>query len=488
MKRLALLLVLGLATRAGSAALSVDVAPAWEGRWRAGATTELTVRLLSDEGGRAMISLPAHHPPIRATRELRPGEPAYLYLPVRLAGQTLVVEGRLGDGEPVRVDVQFETMNDRPVIAVLSKPVPGTTSSHPVSAFYPSASALPRSADAYEVTDVLVLERTAIETFDAQQLAALRGHVAGCGRVVLVAVEPALARSLSQVAGCSGHQLAQVRSPQELEASIAALESATPPALPGEAALRALSVEMPSADRPELPLAAFCLFYFVSVLIVARTARHPARLLALPSAAAALAVAVWSGGTPERRVVSWAEMEDGSAVARFTALLSIDGRGLTEAVSALPPEVGMPLPGRQAAGLKFHYDGRAPGALTLTHPTRLLSRHLALLKGSTSVRSNLRLAHADSMPSVTNAGTEPTPAGWLAWAGGRYRVPPLMPGARWQPQGEPEDWNVESALERLLRERSQSGTAVLLVPFQPEPFVDLAAQAEHAGWLLIRAG
>lgn len=490
MKRLALLVLLGLAARAGWASLTVEIIPAWEGRWRAGATTELSIRLLSDTGGTAVVSLPGHHPPIRATRALKPGEPTYQRLPVRPGGQTLMTETRLGDGEPVRVEVRFELLTDRPVLARLSRPGAGGVSAsaaHPAGGFFPSAAALPRTAEAYEVIDVLVLERSAIEALDALQLAALRAHVAGCGRVVLLGVAPPAAESLWQTAGCGRRLLARAQSPQELDASIAALMGVTAPALPSDAALRTLWADIPSADRPWLPLAAFCLFYFLSVLIVARLAQHPARLLALPPAAAVLALAVWSGGTPERRLVSWAEMDDGARVARFTALMSVEGRGRTRAVSTVPAGI-LATPLREAAALEFRYDDRAPGALQLVHPTRLLSRHLALFEGSTSVRTGLRLALAGSMPSVANAGTETAPAGWLAWRGGRYRVPALEPGARWQPQGEPEDWNVHSSLERLLRERSQSGSAVLLVPFEPEPFAHLAAETEHAGWLLIRAG
>lgn len=481
------------AARAGAALLSLEVVPAWEGRWHPGATTELAVRLLSDTRGTALLTVPEHNPPIRINGDVQPNEPVYLHLPVRppVAGR-LIVEARVDSGAPSRVEVAFDVPPGQPIIPFLPDAAKGTDTRSSFGMdtngiFRPRASALPRSAEAYEAIDVLALGGAAIAALDSAQLAALHAYLANCGKAVLVAADRHQFSKLSISAGCGGRMFSRVSTAEELDEHIATLIDASASPLPGMAALRALSADTAVSNAAWQPLAAFCLFYFISVLVVARSARRPMALLAIPPIAAAIGFFAWSGSTPERHLVSWTEMDSGSQTARFSALLSIVGRGRAETVTTLPSTLGLPRPLSEQSQLELRYDGFLPGMIQLAHETRLLSRRLVLLEGTTSVQTPLRLTLIGDVPAVVNTGTQPAPAGLVGWQGRRYRLPTLMPGGRWQPQEDTTDWDVGSSIERMLRERSQGEVPALLVPFEPEMASLLTPEVEVRGWLLIRA-
>jgi hypothetical protein len=76
---------------------------------------------------------------------------------------------------------------------------------------------------------------------------------------------------------------------------------------------------------------------------------------------------------------------------------------------------------------------------------------------------DLTLAAVDGVPVVTNAGMRPSGPVVLAWRDTKYRVPALLPTARWQPSTDAEVEWMHTPAEQLFRARAERLVAALLI-------------------------
>jgi hypothetical protein len=200
-----------------------------------------------------------------------------------------------------------------------------------------------------------------------------------------------------------------------------------------------------------------------------------------PLAFAALGLLVWLKATPSSATLVWAEMDSGGTVARFTALLRIEGWG--RAVTALPisARFGPPSPTMTGQPLEV----RQASTAHLTVRSFLLSRREFVLRGSTMMEPPLELSLTASGPQVINTSARASRAGVLFWQGRRYLLPALESGVRWIPPQASSPWSL-STLDHLLRARATGSEGALLLPY-PELAVGLVGTANAFGWLLIKS-
>ncbi|MCB1914444.1 MAG: hypothetical protein KDG52_01805 [Rhodocyclaceae bacterium] len=483
--RLALLLAIPLHCAAAPEPLSLRASLAWGGVARADAPNELRIELLSAVAGQAEIALDDHRPPLHVRVALAPDRGERVVVPVRPDPyRPLAVTVRIGDEPPRRLEIPVRPRADHAVVADVRARGPASAG---IATIHPPLSALPETAAAYATIDALILDGEALDAMGGPRRAALGGHLAACGRVAAVAVDPALAAGLRANAGCAGRFLAIVSAPSELDAALAGLVARQAPSGPSTSALSALGASTPAAqDDPVLPVVAFAFVYLLAAPLLVRRTSSPLALLSIPLGATALAVVAWSGTPPRMSVTSWSEAYSGDRTARTFALMQFEGRGRTDALAPLPGAFGQPTIDADAGALALIYRDDRPGVAYLTAPTRLFSRQRLHLAPSSGSALPLTISLEGPVPTVRNHGSDPSPAALLGWRGRRYSVPPLPPGASWQAAAEAEAWHVDDAAERALRSASVVGPPALLLPFTPASMAELPEQVEHTGWLLIR--
>ena len=222
------------------------------------------------------------------------------------------------------------------------------------------------------------------------------------------------------------------------------------------------------------------------LLLAARFGRRPAMLPAIPIGVAALGALVWSNDLATSRVTSLSEIHTGDRVARFVALLQLQGNGAGVFELLLPAELGTPLASTLAGASTVEYGQEDSPVTRLTVNTQLLSRHEFELAGTTPTAVPLTLLVDERGPEIVNLSAESSPSAILAWKGERYQVPMLAPKARWRPGSEPSAWE-RSPGEQLLRARIRDDNPALLLPFSLSDAGLLNGTADARGWLLMRA-
>jgi len=169
-------------------------------------------------------------------------------------------------------------------------------------------------------------------------------------------------------------------------------------------------------------------------------------------------------------------------------LLNIDGRGNGTDTTTLPAGLGLPTLVSKNPDTELWWDTQRPMAARIVTNNHLLSRHEFLLHGASAVEVALTLTLADDGPLLANTGAVPTTQSLLGWQGNRYVVPSLQPGQRWSPPEQDTPWNPQNRAEQILRARTGTSTAAVLVPFLPPVTRNITPQTEEYGWLLIHPG
>jgi hypothetical protein len=500
--RAALVFALGgvLAATGAAGATQGDDAPAglrasaqlaFDGRAPEGAATELALSLYARRGDEVRASILGAGAPVSLQARLEAGEPRTLHVPLRPAAGTDVLRVRVetAEGETRELEIAVE----RPApgearIAVaaanassdaITRRLAGRPDARVVSL---PASALPRSMEAYEAVDALVLDASAASGLDPAQAGALEAHLAACGRVVALAPGDRAAGALRAATGCRGAALTVVSTPSD--AADAALVRTEAPPLPDPRALARATRPALGAARSVHAMLALSALGLVAAVALARSPLVP---LALPVLAGALACAAygWGGGVDADAVV-WTVQEPGDAVARWSASLRLGGAGRGEVVLRGVPDPSHVISVAPPAALVRVERGDA-GASFVARSGLLAPVDLAL-EGVTRADVGLALALEAGRPVVT-AGAAATPAGaLLSWRGQLWPVPALDAGERWTPGETPSETPRAEALGTVLRETGLvGGPPVLLVPFVPAAAAELAREGAARGWLLIKA-
>jgi len=284
-----------------------------------------------------------------------------------------------------------------------------------------------------------------------------------CGRIVIVGVSSATLARLTDDAGCSGRFLATAESVADIESRVTSLLETPAQQPPSSSNLRTL-LDNNAVARQITPLVAFFAIYLCVLLITVKSRHAPVYFVSASVAATLIGLVAWTTSPGYIERVEWAEMDSGSAVARFTSILRVIGGG--NRVTFDTPIGSGPLQALQALDLMVVSDQSGDVAASVSFDTRLLAQHEFIASGATTMPATLMVEHSGNVPLVTNTGTGKSPPALLAWNDSRYSVPSLTANEDWQPSAEPEPWGTSRA-EQLFRQRAMQETTALLYEYSP---------------------
>jgi hypothetical protein len=461
---------------------NLTIQPAWDGFIKPEVTSELSVRLLADSGGRASVYVQGSLLHASADSEFEPGIPLVMYLPVAHDSIAPVKVEVYVDGQStIRKAVLLHVLPAAAkIMAVATENIPqnwpeSITRQSDATVLYTAAKDLPRTGQAYDLLSALILSGSALRAMDSLQRDALTDYTGACGVLYLAEISASTASTLRKQAGCSGRNV--ITLPAE------AVDSSKPVNVSPLPAAAFLGQLVPGGHSAALrSLAAFLSAYVVLLILVARSRVSALPLVAVPPIATVLAVLGWSLGNPVTQIVSWAEMHSGDPVVRFSGLVQVIGTSRRVNSLALPLQLGLPLAEKTMHATELHIS-YATAHYDLRLYTHLMSLHEFFIKGFSPSPFIDVSSHAGTV-RVVNRGDTPSSSGLLAWRGKRYSVPGLAAGHEWQKPDLSEPWG-GSPQEQLLRQRAIGGGIWMLLPFHIPALQSLADQYEDNSWLLV---
>ena len=478
------LLVLALAlcglaqAQAPSSPLDLTASAAWAGWSRPDRPTEVDVRLAAGQPARVVLEVVAGRQTVATELALQPGQPARVRMPVA-AAESITARARAADGREVAQTVEIRR-SASPLLGVVLAGG-GTLALAGFHAVALGAADLPRLATAYAAIDALVLDASLLTALDARQTAALLGHAAACGRMVVLHADAPVRQLLAGGGGCGRHALMWAASPDEARQ---ALTDALSHRLPEPVALGAIG----ELRQPDLAIwtrvAVAVAIYFAAAALVLLFVRKAAGLVLLPVlATAAMGLLLWAQ-EPVSQLLVWGEGGSGAPQARYQAWQQVQGVARGSVRVSIPPALGgsaQACQSRQA--LRLQFDGSRGQALGAEFDSRLFARTWLCFAGSFPTTRTIAVdLRPDGVREARNAGTQAWPAGRLLDAGQVFDLPPLAGGARAalppSRPGAPRGPELQLAAART----GFDGRAALW-PLDLTGAVDAGATA--TGWLLV---
>jgi hypothetical protein len=478
------LLVLGLAlcglAQAQEPAPRLDLAAtaAWGGWSRAERATEIDLRLTAGQPGRVALELRSGRQTVVTEVDLQPGRPARVQMPVAAAA-SISARARAADGAEVQRTIELKRSSS-PLLAV-ALAAGATLAVAPFHAVAVGAADLPRQATAYAAIDALVLDASLLTALDARQTAALLGHAAACGRIVVLQADAPVRRLLAAGGGCGAHALSWVASPEEARQ---ALLDALSHRLPEPMSLGATAGLRQPDGAVWTRIAVAVVVCFAAMALVLLFSRQALVLLLAPALAAAAMLALLQLQQPATQLMVWGEGGSGAPLARYQAWQQVQGVAHERIQVPIPAALGGAVQAcdtRQA--LHLHLDAERGQAVSATFDSRLFGRAWLCFAGSFPTARNITAApRADGTTAVRNAGTQAWPAGRLMIAGQVYDLPALAGGAPLTlpppGAGTPRGAELQLAASRI----GFDGRAALW-PLDLTGVVDAGTAAR--GWLLV---
>lgn len=480
MTRAWLPLVAVLAQGSAAASLSLQGEAAWHGSLKPGRGSEVVLQLQAGHNGQVTVRLPNHTPQLQFRLDLQAFRAVRLPLGVHPDPSVpLRIEAHMDDGMTETAEILFTAVPASMQLVATTLPMPALEADTEVRLSQTIPSQLPRTPEGYTAIDGLLLDGESLAALDAAQMDSLRHYAQRCGTLVLMAIDTRSFAALRQFAGCGGAHMHFVDS---LAAAADGLRAWPATAMPEPARLQDLLPR--EDDRQWRPLLLFFALYSLALLLLARGGH--ARLLSVPLLGAMLAWLAWTHDGAQRQLASWSEIQSGSQNLRYAALLQVRGAGKGTSRTSLPPDLGL-LQAQTPTGTSELYRALdATQSSILVLPNHLLVQRRFHAQGSLRWNPSLHLGLGAQGPVVENRGEQPSTPALLGWNGQRNPVPALRPGERWSPASEGTPWQTLRAEERLLRMRTQDGSAALLLPHRLLPESD--TQIEEQGWLLITEG
>lgn len=462
------------------ASLSLQGGPAWHGSLKPGRDTEVVLQLQAEHNGPVTVRLPNHTPQLQLRLDLQAFRAVRVPLGVRPDPSVpLRIEAHMDDGMAVTAGIPFTAVPAGTRFVATTLPMPALEADAGVWLHQATPSLLPRTPEGYGAIDGLLLDGASLAALDEAQTDSLRHYAQRCGTLVLMAIDARSYATLRQYAGCGG---AHMHLAGSLAAAADGLRTRPATALPEPARLQDLLPRQD--DRQWRPLLLFFTLYSLALVLLARGGH--ARLLGVPLLGAMLAWLAWTHDGAQRQLASWSEIQSGSHNLRYAALLQVRGAGKGTSRTPLPPDLGLLHAQAPDGTSELHLAPDATQASLLVLPNHLLVQRRFHAQGSLHWNPSLQLALGTQGPVVENRGERPSPPALLGWNGQRSPVPALQPGERWSPAAEGTPWQTARAEERLLRMRTQDGSAALLLPHRLLPESD--THIEEQGWLLITQG
>jgi hypothetical protein len=481
----AALVLLGLlaaaapAARAATATLVVDAVPAWQGWSRPGRSTELEIRLSAR--GDAAVTVASEVQRIVTAVAVSADRPARLRVPVA-AAPTVTVSAVVDDGAPVAVTVAL-SLSESPLLAWVAsreEPPPSVAGFRTLSL---APAALPGNASAYASIDALVISAVTLSALDEEQMVALLGHVATCGRTVLVGADPDTAALFAAGAGCGSRALGAVPDTASAGAALAGLLQQSPREPPRAGSLAALAGADLASWRVVLATLAGC----AALLLLCAVFTSSLPLLVVLAGTLALAAAWFLQSRPTAaRLAVWAEAGPGERLARYGALQRATVQRRGTAVVDLHAELAAPTACRERRDATWHWDAAQRRFARISVPGQLFDSVSLCYSGSFPVARSAAWHVADDGQAVLrNTGPSEWPAGQLLWRGTVRALPGVAPGAEVVLVTDAAE-SPANAVQRLALSRTSPNDAALLWPLDLGTVAGAPAQSQ--AWLLVAAG
>lgn len=470
---------LALVDAPGAGSFRLDIRPVWEGYLSPDGAGEVALSLQADHGSNATLEIGDGLNSLLLDIELEAGTAQTVSLPlVRADGATLLLT--LRENGQLRLQRQLDTRalaSGRRIFAVVSSPrvsrleIPAPPAAEDIVLFLPPEH-LPYYARSYGALSGLVVDASSVAGMTPAQAHALRTYVGGCGLLYLVGSDANILQAARTAAGCGARNVIALNGPAQ-DVS----KPAGPLPLPPGTFLRQMLPEPASQSLSSLLI--FLAGYPLLLLLLSRTSISPLPLLLAPPFATLLTALAWTMGEPRTQSASWAEMDSGDSVARYTSLLQVFG--VSRGEYRLPVSRNWGFPQIEAAHIRRDAN---TGGFSLQLQTLLMSQHALVLRGVTPAPA-LAITASDLGVELLNEGAQDLPAATLAWRGEPYEVPSLAAGAAWRVPQEADAWRTTPE-QRILRERALGGGTWLLLPFRVPATADYEGIGE--GWLLVRRG
>jgi hypothetical protein len=475
---LGLLAAAAPAARAASA-LVVEAVPAWQGWSRPGRSTELEIHVTGR--GEATVTIASDQQRIVTAVALSADRPVRLRVPVA-AASTVTVSAAVDAEAPAAVTTAL-SLSESPLLAWASsreEPPPSVAGFRTLSL---APAALPGNTAAYASIDALVISAGTLSALDEEQMVALLGHVATCGRTVLVGADPDTASLFASGAGCGGRALGAVPDTSGAGAALAGLLQQSPREPPRAGSLAALS----GADLTSWRLVLATLAGCAALLLLCAVFTPSLPLLVIFAGTLGLAATWFVQSRPTAaRLAVWAEAGPGERLARYGALQRSTVQRRGAAVVDLHAELAAPTTCRERRDATWHWDAAQRRFARITVPGRLFDSVSLCYSGSFPVARSAAWRVADDGRAVLrNTGPSEWPAGQLLWRGTVQALPGVAPGADVVLATDTAD-GAANAVERLALSRTPPNDAALLWPLGLGTVAGAPAQSQ--AWLLVAAG
>lgn len=480
-RRLLIAAALAAAGLPGVAApLELGAELALNGWARPGRVAEVDVTLSAAAPMRATLEVQAGAHRSRAELELQPGRTQRLSVPVPATAPVLVSLSAPGVA-PLRRELA-PTPSESPLFVVaLAAPAAATMEGFHGLAL--AGSALPRSTAAYASVDALLLDAATLTAMDPAQVNALLGHIAGCGRVVVLQADARVRGLLDGARGCGGQGLLHAATADEAVQRLQASLAEPQPAAVTRGSLGELA--RPSLADWDRVAVALALTLAVMALALLFTG-HLAALLALPAAAALALLVLLNTAAPAPQLVIWSEGDSGARLARYQAWQRFPGSARGPVRVAIPAQLASGVQACDAAlPVRLDYDAGRGLPAYAEFETRLFRQVWFCHAGAFPME---RVFDTDmlagGMRQVRNPGLVAWPAGTLIVGGQGQPLPALGPGgAARVPVSPPAP--VDDPAVRVAASRLQPGAAAALWPLELGGVA--GAPRDARGWLLVTA-
>ena len=475
---LGLLAAAAPAARAATA-LVVEAVPAWQGWSRPGRSTELEIRVTGR--GDAAVTVATDVQRIITAIAVSADRPARLRVPVA-AAPTVTVSAAVDAPTPVAVTAAL-SLSDSPLLAWVAsreEPPPSVAGFRTLSL---TPAALPGNTEAYSSIDALVISAATLSALDEQQMVALLGHVATCGRTLLVGADQDTAALFAAGVGCGGRALGVAPDAAGASAALAGLLQLPPREPPRTSSLATLS----GADLTSWRLVLATLAGCAALLLLCAVFTSSLPLLVILAGSLALAAAWFVQSRPAAaQLAVWAEAGPGERLARYGALQRTTVQRHGAAVVELHAELAAPTTCRERRDATWHWDAAQRRFTHVTVPGKLFDSVSLCYSGSFPVARSAAWRVADDGQAVLrNTGPSEWPAGQLLWRGTVRALPGVAPGADLVLVTDAGD-SARNAVARLALSRTSPNDAALLWPLDLGTVVGAPAQSQ--AWLLVAAG
>lgn len=423
------------------------LAPAWQGRFLPGQTSELSARITGLDAG--PVSLHARsgswHGQMKAEADGRATLTLTLPLQVDPDGRITV---ELRRSQQLLASQEL-TLQPLPAPLDLTRlPVRGED--------------LPKTPQGYGPIDALRLNALQLRTLDDAQLAALQDFIGRCGQVEIVDADPALQSELARLSACG------------------------PARLPRPAPNTRLLIDLAESASSAWPLwpALILGSYLLGLWWVGGNKNTVSMSLGLSLLSTAGLLVIAQARAPTLTQWSWLETRAGQVQANAWLVTRISGDGLRPASLELPAGF-QPLPDPDAPlNPDTHYQAGGSG-LSITLPW--FSRAELMTRGVSPLALATALTVAGDQVALRNPGKDGLPAGLLVTSQSLLTVPELPAGASWTPtaNGQVVD---QPRLARLVRQRLGEDRAAWLLPLERLPTDRDKVGPWRHGWLMIRPG